>query len=346
MLTMSDYIESQIQEQAELIPQDQIMTQFMSMHLAASNILKICEYQTIQEFCVSEGIRIPSIIQEGEIMDAISAFFDNLVDWFMGIVRSIVGMFSAIKLGKCISALEKLNKNGNVVMSHGVCLGVHVFECALTVIDSFAEVLNRIELNGELKTNRADIIKDLELIEEGYGPLKAYLIKSKNGKQKSDGFYVSDYDEKTKTWSEVQVTANVKPNEFAGKFSCDLVIEELKKIHNLDIPKSGRGILKKMKFNKDKVVGSDGKKDKEVIQLIRKAANSIASLYDGIYVDTIKLVEKFAADNDIKLSDVSEYKKEKDNPFSKRNGRDQSDPLSIYTKDDRETVNTLKSKQS
>lgn len=344
MLTMTDYMEYGLAKEESIVDDRTILEQFMSLQAASSNIEKMFEFHSIMEFCIDNEITVPSIIQEGDFGDAVVSFFENVMDWLHGIVRSIMDMFSTTTLDKLVLALNKLDND--IVMPAGVCYAADSFESVLSHIDEFAEVINRIELNDGLKTERDQIIKDLDILYEGKSPL-VEKIKKNAVVGTSE---IRTYSKNGNTWQETVIRlkdSNGKTNKGEdGQFSKETIIQTLTKMKTMNIPKTGRALLKKMEFNKSKVKTSDGKPDKEIIRLIRKNANLIATMYDLIFRDTLKFCKNLATSNNINIKELSNSVKidEKNNEFYKRNGRDQTKPLSHKTESLRKVEATINKK--
>lgn len=328
---MTDYMEYGLVKEESIVDDRMILEQFMSLQAASSNIEKMFEFQSIMEFCIDNEITVPSIIQEGDFGDAVVSFFENVMDWLHGIVRSIMDMFTTATLDKLVLALNKLDND--IVMPAGVCYAADSFESVLSHIDEFAEVINRIELNDGLKTERDQIIKDLDILYEGKSPL---VDKIKKNAVVTNASEIRTYSKNGNTWQETTIRlkdSNGKAKGEDGQFSKETIIQTLTKMKTMNIPKTGRALLKKMEFNKSKVKTSEGKPDKEIIRLIRKNANLIATMYDVIFRDTLKFCKNLATSNNINIKELSNSIKidEKDNEFYKRNGRDQTKPLSRKT---------------
>lgn len=252
MLTMTDYMEYGLAKEESIVDDRMILEQFMSLQVASSNIEKMFEFQSIMEFCIDNEITVPNIIQEGDFGDAVVSFFENVMDWLHGIVRSIMDMFSTTTLDRLVLVLNKLDDD--IVMPAGVCYAADSFESVLSHINEFAEVINRIELNDGLKTERDQIINDLDILYEGKSPL---VEKIKKNAVVTNASEIRTYSKNGNTWQETVIRlkdSNGKTNKGEdGQFSKETIIQTLTKMKTMNIPKTGRALLKKMEFNKSKV---------------------------------------------------------------------------------------------
>ena len=100
-------------------------------------------------------------------------------------------------------------------------------------------------------------------------------------------------------------------------------------VNALDIPKTGKKLLKKVDYEKD-TVKKNGSIDKEVQRLIRRASNNIAKLYDKAFGSFTKGLYDLIVENEIKLGEQDKAFLERTGK-SIRTGRDQSKPIGGFT---------------
>lgn len=315
MLSMTDYIERDVIQESEVeepISEQQIMESFMALQVALAHVECMCEYQTIMEFC-GEDIPSPVIYQEGDFADAFNQLLDNIVDWMSGIIRGIMQTFNRKHIRDAIATLTK-DKRETYKFPENFRKSSIIIEVIFSYIDSFAEVLNDIQ-DGKLD-NESDK-KHIEVKLEGLSG-----VKCSNGEIKTVAFF-KGFPGADKVKAAIDEGADKLTNK-------DDLIDELKKIHDLNIPVTGRKLLKRMEFDKNKTK-VNGTVDKSINRKIRKCANNIAALYDGSINKFVDNLKNFYKENELKF----ESSNGSDKPFSetlrKRNFRDQTNPIGSHT---------------
>lgn len=314
MLSMTDYIERDVIQESEVeepISEQQIMESFMALQVSFAQLECMCEYQTIIEYCGTE-IPHPTLYQEGDFGDAVSAFFDNIADWLSGLIRGIMNMGNRNGLARIIKAIDDSNRTdfrfkAELVTTYGM------IEWVLMEIDELAKVLNDIK-DGAFDENDKIKEHDMETLEA------ISKIRSADDADKLQSI-VSDKDKK--------IATEVVSQEITRIRNKDELVDELKKIHDLNLPVTGRKLLKRLEFNKKDTKKGD-KMDKSLSRLIRRCANSIAKMYDIYIFKFVAALNDFCNDNEIKYS-LDVYKASSDNKWKSRTFRNQTEPVGSLT---------------
>ena len=328
MLSMTDYlIQEQTTEPDEYADESVVLEAFAAMQASYS----YCEYMdrllTINEFCISTDIECPSIIQEGDFGDAVLSFFENIWDWICGLIRSMMGYFSKVKLSRIVKALKNTNKTyfKEKKKSKFIYTRFGLMLC-LTLIDDFCEVLNLISKN-KLDDRRDEIVELLQQIIDGDIP----SLKRANSKSvKVAKIKGCPYDlEVPVEWIDTDCKSSDSDDKDYDIISINGLIQMIEDVNALDIPKTGKKLLKKVDYEKD-TVKKNGSIDKEVQRLIRRASNNIAKLYDKAFGLFTEGLYDLIVENEIKLGEQDKAFLERTGK-SKRTGRDQSKPIGRFT---------------
>lgn len=327
---MTDYlIQEQTTEPDEYADESVVLEAFAAMQASYSYLEYMDRLLAINEFCISTDIECPSIIQEGDFGNAVLSFFQNIWDWICGLVRSMVGYFNTISLSRIIKALKKTSKSELTIKQHDeffvTAFGMRM---SLVLIDDFAEVLNIINKKG-LDDHRDEVIKLLQQIIDGDIPsVKKAKEHSRSGetvKLKGCPYDLEIPDEYFTFKSGKKIDLGDKKDNKEAVYSVEVLIMFINDINDIDIPKTGKKILKKLEYEKDDVK-KNGSIDKEVQRLIRRAANNIAKLYDKSFGMFCSGLRDVISENKIKLDEQDKAFLERTGK-SKRTGRDQSHPL-------------------
>lgn len=322
---MTDYLIQEQTTEDELVDESVVLEAFAAMQASYSYLEYMDRLIAINEFCVSTDVECPSVIQEGDFGEAVLSFFENIWDWICGLIRSMMGYFSKVNLSRIIKALKntsksfiKEKKNSKFVYTQ---FGLKM---CFTLIDDFCEVLNLISKN-KLDDRRDDIIKLLQQIIDGDVP----SLKRANSKfVKVSKIPGCPYDlEVPAEWINVDRKSS-SDTDYEG-IPVDGLIQMIEKVNSLDIPKTGKKLLKKVEYDKD-TVKKNGSIDKEVQRLIRRASNNIAKLYDKAFGSFTKGLYDIIVENEIKLGEQDKAFLERTGK-SKRTGRDQSHPIGGFT---------------
>ena len=326
MLSMTDYlIQEQTTEPDEYADESVVLEAFAAMQASYSYLEYMDRLLAINEFCISTDIECPSIIQEGDFGDAVLSFFENIWDWICGLIRSMMGYFSKVNLSRIVKALKNTNKTYLKEKKNSKFIYTRFgLKLCLTLIDDFCEVLNLISKH-KLDDRRDEIVKLLQQIIDGDVP----SLKRANSKSvkvsKIDG---CPYDlEVPVEW--IDPDRKSSSDDVYEGLAIDGVIQMIEDINNLDIPKTGKKLLKKVDYEKD-TVKKNGSIDKEVQRLIRRASNNIAKLYDKAFGSFTKGLYDLIVENEIKLGEQDKAFLERTGK-SKRTGRDQSHPIGGFT---------------
>lgn len=326
MLSMTDYlIQEQTTEPDEYADESVVLEAFAAMQASYSYLEYMDRLLAINEFCISTDIECPSIIQEGDFGDAVLSFFENIWDWICGLIRSMMGYFSKVNLSRIVKALKNTNKTYLKEKKNSKFIYTRFgLKLCLTLIDDFCEVLNLISKH-KLDDRRDEIVKLLQQIIDGDVP----SLKRANSKSvkvsKIDG---CPYDlEVPVEW--IDPDRKSSSDDVYEGLAIDGVIQMIEDINNLDIPKTGKKLLKKVDYEKD-TVKKNGSIDKEVQRLIRRASNNIAKLYDKAFGSFTKGLYDLIVENEIKLGEQDKAFLERTGK-SKRTGRDQSKPIGGFT---------------
>ena len=329
MLSMTDYlIQEQTTEPDDFADESVVLEAFAAMQASYSYLEYMDRLLAINEFCISTDIECPSIIQEGDFGDAVLSFFQNIWDWICGLIRSMVGYFNTISLSRIIKALKKTSKSELTIKQHDeffvTAFGMRM---SLVLIDDFAEVLNLIN-KKRLDDSRDEIIKLLQQIIDGDIPsIKKAKEHSKSGKTvtlKGCPYDLEIPDEFFGPETEKDSSEDKKDDK-EPIYPVENLINLISYINELNIPKTGKKILKKLEYEQDDVK-KNGSIDKEVQRLIRRAANNIAKLYDKSFGMFCSGLRDVIAENEIKLDEQDKAFLERTGK-SKRTGRDQRHPL-------------------
>ena len=329
MLSMTDYlIQEQTTEPEEYADESVVLEAFAAMQASYSYLEYMDRLLAINEFCISTDIECPSIIQEGDFGDAVLSFFQNIWDWICGLIRSMVGYFNTISLSRIIKALKKTSKSELTIKQHDeffvTAFGMRM---SLVLIDDFAEVLNLIN-KKRLDDSRDEIIKLLQQIIDGDIPsIKKAKEHSKSGKTvtlKGCPYDLEIPDEYFTIGTKKKDDSDDK-KEPTSTYPIEALISLINNINDLNIPKTGKKILKKLEYEQDDVK-KNGSIEKEVQRLIRRAANNIAKLYDKSFGMFCSGLRDVIAENEIKLDEQDKAFLERTGK-SKRTGRDQRHPL-------------------
>ena len=326
MLSMTDYlIQEQTTEPEEYADESVVLEAFAAMQASYSYLEYMDRLLAINEFCISTDIECPSIIQEGDFGDAVLSFFQNIWDWICGLIRSMMGYFSKVNLSRIVKALKNTNKTYLKEKKNSKFIYTRFgLELCLTLIDDFCEVLNLIS-KSKLDDRRDEIVKLLQQIIDGDVP----SLKRANSKSvKVSKIKGCPYDlEVPVEW--IDPDRKSSSDDVYEGLAIDGVIQMIEDINNLDIPKTGKKLLKKVDYEKD-TVKKNGSIDKEVQRLIRRASNNIAKLYDKAFGSFTKGLYDLIVENEIKLGEQDKAFLERTGK-SKRTGRDQSKPIGGFT---------------
>lgn len=329
MLSMTDYlIQEQTTEHEEYADESVVLEAFAAMQASYSYLEYMDRLLAINEFCISSDIECPSIIQEGDFGEAVLSFFQNIWDWICGLVRSMVGYFNTISLSRIIKALKKTDKSNLIMKEHDEFLATAFgMKMSLVLIDDFAEVLNLIN-KKRLDDSRDEIIKLLQQIIDGDIPsIKKAKEHSKSGKTITLKGCPYDLEIPKEFFGPEteKASSEDKKDDKDPIYPVDDLINLISYINELNIPKTGKKILKKLEYEQDDVK-KNGSIDKEVQRLIRRAANNIAKLYDKSFGMFCSSLRDVIAENKIKLDEQDKAFLERTGK-SKRTGRDQRHPL-------------------
>lgn len=329
MLSMTDYLIQEQTTEDELVDESVVLEAFAAMQASYSYLEYMDRLMAINEFCVSTDVECPSVIQEGDFGEAVLSFFQNIWDWICGLVRSMVGYFNTISLSRIIKALKKTDKQYLVIKENVEFLVTAMgMRMSLVLIDDFAEVLNIINKKG-LDDHRDEVIKLLQQIIDGDIPsVKKAKEHSRSGetvKLKGCPYDLEIPDEYFSVMAGKKIEAEDKREINEATYPVEVLIMFINDINDIDIPKTGKKILKKLEYEKDDVK-KNGSIDKEVQRLIRRAANNIAKLYDKSFGMFCSGLRDVISENKIKLDEQDKAFLERTGK-SKRTGRDQSHPL-------------------
>lgn len=329
MLSMTDYLIQEQTTEDELVDESVVLEAFAAMQASYSYLEYMDRLMAINEFCVSTDVECPSVIQEGDFGEAVLSFFQNIWDWICGLVRSMVGYFNTISLSRIVKALKKTDKQYLVMKENVEFLATAMgMRMSLVLIDDFAEILNIINKKG-LEDHRDEVIKLLQQIIDGDIPsVKKAKEHSRSGetvKLKGCPYDLEIPDEYFSAMAGKKIDAEDKKEINEATYPVEVLIMFINDINDIDIPKTGKKILKKLEYEKDDVK-KNGSIDKEVQRLIRRAANNIAKLYDKSFGMFCSGLRDVISENKIKLDEQDKAFLERTGK-SKRTGRDQSHPL-------------------
>ena len=263
-MTMTDYIEPQIiEEQDEFVSESDLMSRFMGVQAALSQADCYCEFAEIATFCGND-IQVPSIIQEGEVSEFFERLWDNICDWVRGIINSITQMFNKNMIRKFIKVVEPMkSEDFKMDINKDLKFNFVAMEYYYTILDNLAITLN------EISDGALDDDDKREYILSFLGELKKSTVeKCEDVKSPETG----DSIKAERDAREKMMTPKTK----------DELLDALRKLVDLDLPASGRGILNRLKFNKKEIMRKK-EVDKEVVRAFRKFTNTMAVSYDVIF---------------------------------------------------------------
>ena len=322
-MTMTDYIEPQIiEEQDEFVSESDLMSRFMGVQAALSQADCYCEFAEIAAFCGND-IQVPSIIQEGEVTEFFERLWDNICDWVRGIINSITQMFNKNMIRKFIKVVEPMkSEDFKMDINKDLKFNFVAMEYYYTILDNLAITLN------EISDGALDDDDKREYILSFLGELKKSTVeKCEDVKSPETG----DSIKAERDTREKMMTPKTK----------DELLDALRKLVDLDLPASGRGILNRLKFNKKEIMRKK-EVDKEVVRAFRKFTNTMAVSYDVIFRNITQALVAIEKRNGFSIysseyAQTKGYKTSSGSKYDKNDFRDQTKPVGKISKPQPET---------
>lgn len=317
-MTMTDYIEPQIiEEQDEFVSESDLMSRFMGVQAALTQADCYCEFAEIAAFCGND-IQVPSIIQEGEVSEFFERLWDNICDWVRGIINSITQMFNKNMIRKFIKVVEPMkSEEFKMDINKDLKFNFVAMEYYYTILDNLAIALNEIS-DGALD----DDDKRTYILSYLRGIKKSTIEKCEDVKSPETGESIKA---KHDAYEKI-LTPTTK----------DELLDALRKLVDLDLPASGRGILNRLKFNKKEIMRKK-EVDKEVVRAFRKFTNTMAISYDVIFRNITQALVAIEKRNGFSIysseySQTKGYATPSGSKYDKNDFRDQTKPVGKISK--------------
>lgn len=349
MKTMTEFImeqEAPVTEEliGESFNENELVSQFMALQAASSNLDCMFEFATIANFCSENEITMPeSLVQEGfgdtlkAIGKSIADWFKKIIEWFKGLIKGTASTFAKAKISDTIAKLEQYdakdaagNNNLTPELSAKVKYVAHAVEILWAFLVRFKECvivsMEDVEKVGNASAEGKQYMHTMKYADEINAGLEKFSKSTtwidSAGKLKQDAFD-----------SIVTALSNNGVHPFTPEFSdaddavidVPTLIKFLKRINKFNIPKKGADLLKQLdaetkKFTNVEKSGTTGTAakvtttgddkanlDKEMTAKIRKMANLLAKAYDEV---TTKFASVTAdATKDLKAENKEDYDK-------------------------------------
>lgn len=260
MRTMSEFIMEQEIETAEVSSDVELMESFMQMNAVGAIAECYCEHAFISEFATAEGLNVFSESDENIIKrawDSTKAFFEKVWEWLKAMVKTFINLFTKSKIDRVIAKLEARKDKSEKITVSGKAEDPSQL---ITCIDKFGEFVAKACEGGDIKAELETWTKGCE-----------ELVKAHK-----DNRATFDHADK---YGEHDITIQQ-------------AIDWLKKQNEAGIPSTGSKLLKKFGFEQKKVKNGGESKDKDAIKKIKKAAGTLAKVYDKQYDWNVKFISK------------------------------------------------------
>ena len=325
---MTDFIMEQEAPQVveEAFNENELVSNFMGVCAASANVACVLECANIVEFCTTNEIAIPSIIQEGwaDFWGAIKNFFKKIADWFKSLVKGTTAVFAKDELTKLIAKLKTFNQeeevNNEDIFKLAVTAGA-----VITILDNFrSEVLEKImdakaDQDGtNATTNEGKLYKALQNADAFTAE-----IKDANKWFKSTG--AVDKTDITIAGITYNATIGSKSTD-AQTYKIQDLVKDLETINKLNIPDKGEKILKAFNVTVDKIEASFSheaidaatgnktkvvdKDSKSIQKTVKSAADAIATFYDKVKGNMLKVSQLAYKDAEVDKDKKKDYDKE------------------------------------
>ena len=312
MKSMTDFIMEQEAPQVveEAFNENELVSNFMGVCAASANVACVLECANIVEFCTTNEIAIPSIIQEGwaDFWGAIKNFFKKIADWFKSLVKGTTAVFAKDELTKLIAKLKTFNQeeevNNEDIFKLAVTAGA-----VITILDNFrSEVLEKImdakaDQDGtNATTNEGKLYKALQNADAFTAE-----IKDANKWFKSTG--AVDKTDITIAGITYNATIGSKSTD-AQTYKIQDLVKDLEAF-NVTADKIEASFsheaIDAATGNKTKVVDKDSK---SIQKTVKSAADAIATFYDKVKGNMLKVSQLAYKDAEVDKDKKKDYDKE------------------------------------
>lgn len=307
MASMTDYLEEKaIQESATFTSVEEteeqlahaVLESYIAMTAAFANVECMLEHATIAAFCKEAEIETPDIVQESA-WDAIANVFSEIGEWFKGLLRGFIGLFTSAKLQKLIAKLKQVSGSAEIKMDTDVAMMAFFTDSMFTYLENFKKEV----IDSPDDVNKKDLQTKVDSLED--------LMDPENWKAGALKNTINSLAGATLLKSSETMTPDNKES-----ITVTNLIEILEKINKFDIPKRGNDLLRSLKFDKTKYIekDTDGNEkegepvDKDLVLLIKKYSRLLAKAYDKITAGLIKVTDK--AYKDVEIEDKEQEKKD------------------------------------
>lgn len=260
MRTMSEFIMEQEIETAEVSSDVELMESFMQMNAVGAIAECYCEHAFISEFATAEGLNVFSESDENILKrawDSTKAFFEKVWEWLKAMVKTFINLFTKSKIDRVIAKLEARKDKTEKLTVSGKVQDPQQFIDAVDLFGKFVAKAN----------SGADIKSELEV-------------------------WTKKCEENLKTLKDNKATFDHADKYGEHEITVQDAIDWLKKQNAAGIPTSGSKLLKKFHFEQKNVKNGGESKDKEAVKKIKKAAGTLAKLYDKQYDWNVKFISK------------------------------------------------------
>lgn len=319
MKRMSDFImEQEIQttvEAEELFEESTLVSDYMNLCASAQMMECITEFATIAAFCEANEIAAPAVIQEGwaDFWQGVKNFFSNIIAWFKTLVKGTIAAVTKASLPQLIGKLKTMAPDKEVKNKKIVWMAT-ASGFVFGMIKAFRNSVLKPVIDDPDVTNGADAKtynKVLDKIDEFISDVKA-INKEKNWK---DSGIIKNLESKYLPGVSIKT---IVPD----KYTIGDLIEDLEKINKLDVPKTGKQLLKDIEFDEKKVKelataqadneggkditagatykADDAKTNDKLVKKIKNAADELAKAYDKVTQGLLELTHTEFDDKEVK----------------------------------------------
>lgn len=263
MKTMTEFImeqEAPVTEEliGESFNENELVSQFMALQAASSNLNCMFEFATIANFCSENEITMPeSLVQEGfgdtlkAIGKSIADWFKKIIEWFKGLIKGTASTFAKAKISETIAKLKQYDSaDGNLPqdVAAKVKFVAHAAEILWGFMVKFKDVLkasmDAIDSGaytshpGSAESEYVTVMRDADEINtalQKFAKPKDWIDST--GKIKAEAFDV--ILEKSGITSEFSTTDD-------ATVSVEALVKMLDKINKFNIPKKGTELMKQL----------------------------------------------------------------------------------------------------
>lgn len=286
MASMTDYVEQQLMQESAQVEAEKsedelsaaILESYLSMSAAFATIENAFECANICAFCESAEIDKPTeaaVIVES-FWDSVKNVFETIIDWFKSVIQGFIGLFTASKLQKLIAKLETMDQQRTINYDSNVAMMLFATEFIFLELENFKEMcIDKVPTQSEVDDFAEEIANVVAI--------------KKWDKTSVEKFKATEAGKQASITADVAVTSDEIPIQ--------VIIDVLKTINKINMPKRGSALLKSLKFDEKKYVSEDenneGKEkiNRTLVNTIKKISRDLAKCYDKITAGLIKLTE-------------------------------------------------------